>query len=210
MILIINCTKGLEFVFVQNDKVIFKKNSKQLKNISEKLVLEIEKALSKLKLGYKSIKKIIVITGPGSFTGIRSSITFVKILNLYLKIKVLGLSKFEILNLLTNNVNKTGLKEIFIESDQDIFFFQKFNSHGRAVSVPELVDLNKKNIMIKGKKRIISDAPRIRKYLDFKEKINKDAFIEIIGYRIEDLNKVTKRLSEKKYNPKPLYTKNFF
>ena len=64
--------------------------------------------------------------------------------------------------------------------------------------------------MIKGKKRIISDAPRIRKYLDFKEKINKDAFIEIIGYRIEDLNKVTKRLSEKKYNPKPLYTKNFF
>ena len=193
MILIINCTKGMEFAFVKNDKTIFKKNSKQLKNISEKLVVEIEKALSKLKLGYKSIKKIIVITGPGSFTGIRSSITFVKTLNLYLNIKVLGLSKFEILNLLTTNINKAELKEIFIKNNQDTFFFQKFNSHGRAVTVHEIVDLNKKNIMIKKKKRIISDVPSIRKYLDFKEKINKDALVEIIGYRIEDLNKVTKK-----------------
>ena len=66
MILIINCTNEFEFVLIQNEKTVFKKKSKLLKSISEKLVVEIEKALSILKKDYKSITKIIVITGPGS------------------------------------------------------------------------------------------------------------------------------------------------
>ena len=130
MILIINCTKGFEFALIQNQKTIIKKKSKQLKNISEKLVVEIEKSLFKLKLNYKSIKKIIVITGPGSFTGIRSAITFAKTLNLYLKIKVIGISKFEVLNLLTVSEHKSGIKNIFVQNNENTFFLQKFSSSG--------------------------------------------------------------------------------
>jgi len=210
MILIINCTKGFEFALIQNEKAIFKKKSKQLKNISEKLVVEIEKALSKLELSYKSIKKIIVITGPGSFTGIRSAITFAKTLNLYLKIKVIGISKFEVLNLLTINNCKTGIKNIFVENNQNTFFFQQFNSSGRSKSVPELVDLKKKNIMINEEIRMISDGLKIKEYLNYNKKIKKVNLVEVIGYGIEDIYKVTQKLSEKKYIPKPLYTKNFF
>jgi len=210
MILIINCTKGFEFALIQNEKAIFKKKSKQLKNISEKLVVEIEKALSKLRLSYKSIRKIIVITGPGSFTGIRSAITFAKTLNLYLKIKVIGISKFEVLNLLTINNCKTGIKNIFVENNQNTFFFQQFNSSGRSKSVPELVDLKKKNIMINEEIRMISDGLKIKEYLNYNKKIKKVNLVEVIGYGIEDIYKVTQKLSEKKYIPKPLYTKNFF
>ena len=210
MILIINCTKGFEFALIQNEKAIFKKKSKQLKNISEKLVVEIEKALSKLELSYKSIKKIIVITGPGSFTGIRSAITFAKTLNLYLKIKVIGISKFEVLNLLTINNCKTGIKNIFVENNQNTFFFQQFNSSGRSKSVPELVDLKKKNIMINEEIRMISDGLKIKEYLNYNKKTKKVNLVEVIGYGIEDIYKVTQKLSEKKYIPKPLYTKNFF
>ena len=210
MILIINCTKGFEFALIQNEKAIFKKKSKQLKNISEKLVVEIEKALSKLELSYKSIKKIIVITGPGSFTGIRSAITFAKTLNLYLKIKVIGISKFEVLNLLTINNCKTGIKNIFVENNQNTFFFQQFNSSGRSKSVPELVDLKKKNIMINEEIRVISDGLKIKEYLNYNKKTKKVNLVEVIGYGIEDIYKVTQKLSEKKYIPKPLYTKNFF
>jgi len=210
MILIINCTKGFEFALIQNEKAIFKKKSKQLKNISEKLVVEIEKALSKLELSYKSIKKIIVITGPGSFTGIRSAITFAKTLNLYLKIKVIGISKFEVLNLLTINNCKTGIKNIFVENNQNTFFFQQFNSSGRSKSVPELVDLKKKNIMINEEIRMISDGLKIKEYLNYNKKIKKVNLVEVIGYGIDDIYKVTQKLSEKKYIPKPLYTKNFF
>ena len=210
MILIINCTKGFEFALIQNEKAIFKKKSKQLKNISEKLVVEIEKALSKLRLSYKSIRKIIVITGPGSFTGIRSAITFAKTLNLYLKIKVIGISKFEVLNLLTINNCKTGIKNIFVENNENTFFFQQFNSSGRSKSVPELVDLKKKNIMINEEIRVISDGLKIKEYLNYNKKTKKVNLVEVIGYGIEDIYKVTQKLSEKKYIPKPLYTKNFF
>ena len=211
MILIINCTKGFEFALIQNKKTIIKKKSKQLKNISEKLVVEIEKSLSKFKLNYKSIKKIIVVTGPGSFTGIRSAITFAKILKLYLNIKVIGISKFEVLNLLTIiKGRKIGVKNIFIENNQNAFFMQRFDSSGKAISVPELVDLNKKKLMINDKKRIISDGERIKEYLDLKKKTKKTNLVEVIGYRIEDIYKITRKLSETKYIPKPLYTKNFF
>jgi tRNA threonylcarbamoyl adenosine modification protein YeaZ len=210
MILIINCTKGFEFALIQNEKTITKKKSKQLKNISEKLVVEIEKALSKLKLNYKSIKKIIVITGPGSFTGIRSAITFAKTLNLYLKIKVIGISRFEVLNLLTNNDRKSGIKNIFVKNNENTFFLQKFNSSGKTESAPELVDLKKKKIMINKGTRIISDGLKIKEYLNHKKKTKKVNLVEIIGYRIEDIYKVAQKLSEKKYIPKPLYTKNFF
>ena len=210
MILIINCTKGFEFALIQNEKAIFKKKSKQLKNISEKLVVEIEKALSKLRLSYKSIRKIIVITGPGSFTGIRSAITFAKTLSLYLKIKVIGISKFEVLNLLTINNCKTGTKNIFVENNQNTFFFQQFNSSGRSKSVPELVDLKKKNIMINEEIRVISDGLKIKEYLNYNKKTKKVKLVEVIGYGIDDIYKVTQKLSEKKYIPKPLYTKNFF
>ncbi len=211
MILIINCTKEFEFAFIQNEKTIFKKKSKKLKSISEKLVVEIEKALSILKKDYKSITKIIVITGPGSFTGIRSAITFAKTLKLYLNIKVIGISKFEVLNLLTIiKGRKIGVKNIFIENNQNAFFMQRFDSSGKAISVPELVDLNKKKLMINDKKRIISDGERIKEYLDLKKKTKKTNLVEVIGYRIEDIYKITRKLSETKYIPKPLYTKNFF
>ena len=210
MILIINCTKGFEFAMIQNEKTIVKKKSKQLKNISEKLVVEIEKSLTKLKLNYKSIKKIIVITGPGSFTGIRSAITFAKTLNLYLKIKVIGISKFEVLNLLTNNDRKPGIKNIFVQNNENTFFQQKFNSSGKIDPVPELVDLKKKKIIFDKEIRIISDVLITKEYLDYKKKTKKVNLVEIIGYRIEDIYKIAQKLSEKKYIPKPLYTKNFF
>ena len=210
MILIINCTNGFEFALIQKENTIFKKKSKKLKNISEKLVTEIKKALSKLQLNYKSINKIIVITGPGSFTGIRTAITYAKTLELYLKIEVVGVSKFEVLNLLTIGDHKSGKKNIFIENNQNTFFLQKFNSSGKMISVPELINLQKKNIIINKGTRIISDGLKIKEYLDYEKKTKKVNLIEIIGYRIEDICNVAKNLNEKKYIPKPLYTKNFF
>jgi len=210
MILIINCTKGFEFALIQNKKTIIKKKSRQLKSISEKLVVDIERALSKLKLNYKSIKEIVVITGPGSFTGIRSAITFAKTLSIYLKIKVIGISKFEVLNLLSMNDQKSKEKSIFINNNQSTFFLQKFNSSGEAISVPELVDLKEKGIKTSKKERIISDGLKLREYIDCGKKLKTVNLIEIIGYRIEDIYKLSKQLSDKKYEVKPLYTKNFF
>ena len=210
MILIIDCTQGLEFAFFKNKEIILKKKSKQLRNISEKLVVEIEKSLTKIGTSYKSIKKIVLVTGPGSFTGIRSAITFAKTINVYMNIKVLGISKFEVLNLLTIEDCKPGVKNILIKNNQNSFFLQKFDSSGVAKSVPELLDSAKKLIKFNHKTRIICDGLEFKKYLLNKKKTKTVKFLEIIDYKINDIYKVTKKLSEKNYIPKPLYTKNFF
>jgi len=210
MILIIDCTQGLEFAFFKNKEIILKKKSKQLRNISEKLVVEIEKSLTKIGASYKSIKKIVLVTGPGSFTGIRSAITFAKMINVYLNIKVLGISKFEVLNLLTIQDYKPGVKNILIKNNQNSFFLQKFDSSGTAKSVPELLDFRKKLITFNDESRIICDALELKKYLFNKKKTKTVKLVEIIDYKINDIYKVTKNLSEKNYIPKPMYTKNFF
>jgi len=210
MILIIDCTQGLEFAFLRNKEIILKKKSSKLRNISEKLIIEIEKSLTKIGSSYESIKKIILVTGPGSFTGIRSAITFAKMINVYLNIKVLGISKFEVLNLLTIQDYKPGVKNILIKNNQNSFFLQKFDSSGTAKSVPELLDFRKKLITFNDESRIICDALELKKYLFNKKKTKTVKLVEIIDYKINDIYKVTKNLSAKNYIPKPLYTKNFF
>ena len=58
--------------------------------------------------------------------------------------------------------------------------------------------------------RIITDVLKIKEYLDYNKKTKQVNLVEIIGYRIEDIYNIAEKLSEKKYIPKPLYTKNFF
>ena len=64
--------------------------------------------------------------------------------------------------------------------------------------------------MISKTKRIISDGLKIKEYLDCKKEAKKVNLVEVIGYRIEDISEIAQKLNEKKYIPKPLYTKNFF
>tara|TARA_B100000965_G_scaffold404461_1_gene435265 strand:+ start:2745 stop:3383 length:639 start_codon:yes stop_codon:yes gene_type:complete len=210
MILIINCTLGLEFAFFRNKKMIFQKKSKLSQNISEKLVVEIQSSFSKMGENYKSIKKIIIVTGPGSFTGIRSAITFAKIVNLYLNIKVIGISKFEILNLMSFKNDKKGLKNILIQNNQKTFFIQKFSSSGKARSAPELFNFEDRDLKINPETRTICDGLEFKKYLEVNKKIKTVKLIEFIDYKINDIYEIAKNLSEKNYVPKPLYTKNFF
>ena len=65
----------MRLAIINNNKTI-SKEIKTKKNISEILIIEIDKFLKKSKKNFKKIKSICVITGPGSFTGIRSALTF--------------------------------------------------------------------------------------------------------------------------------------
>ena len=206
MILIIDCTVGVEFAIISNKKILFKKKNNKLKNISERLVLEVEKALTKLHSDYQNIKKVVIIIGPGSFTGVRTAVTFAKLLKLSLDIKIYGLSKFQIINFLTVSKSMSDTKNIFILNNNSSFFFQKFEKNGEIQSKPEIVDLRKRVIKITKESRIISDSFSIKKC--FRQKKVTD--IEIFRYNIQDVERLIQNLDEKKYIPKPLYIKSFF
>ena len=97
MFLILDFTKSLKLAIYSKDILLTKELNTQ-KNISEILIVEVEKFFKKSKINIKQLKSIYVITGPGSFTGIRSALTFAKSLKLTMKLNLYGLSKFEIVN----------------------------------------------------------------------------------------------------------------
>ena len=97
MFLILDFTQSFKLALIHNGKLV-NKELKIKKNISEILIIEIDKFLKKSHTNIKKIKSIYIITGPGSFTGIRTALTFAKALKLTMNLNVFGLSKFELIN----------------------------------------------------------------------------------------------------------------
>ena len=77
----------------------------------DKLIILIDKFLSKYKISLSTIKKIYVNRGPGSYAGIRSSLSIVKAIHLSKKIKYYSFSYEDFLDqenkyIPSNNSNK--------------------------------------------------------------------------------------------------------
>ena len=210
MILFIDCTKGMDLVLIKNKQILWEKKSNKLKNISEKLVLEIEKALYKLRLNYKNLKTIFIVTGPGSFTGVRSAITFAKIIKLTLNVKIYGITRFQILNLLTFSKSTPNNKDIYILNSKSSFFYQRFNKNSEGLEKSKIVDLGQKFLKNNNKSTIVSDTALIKKYVEFNKFSKEDDLIKIKKYKIDDIEKLSKNLKLFSCVIKPLYVKNFY
>lgn len=65
-------------------------------NLSEDLILEIKKFFQKQKTNFEDLSKVAVVTGPGSFSKIRTAVATANALAFALKIPVLGISKDEV------------------------------------------------------------------------------------------------------------------
>ena len=206
MILLIDCSKGLRLIIGNKQRIVANKSKPRLKKVSEKLTLEIKTLLDSIKKDYKNLSKIIVINGPGSFTGIRTGITAAKVLGLSLKLPVCGISLFELLRI---NYLKTKPKKnlkIFIKLNKDNYFVQNVNKSGKESEIIlesfganlkykskefDLVFLD--NISVKNISRKVNDKEEIITINDLFDKTYRDLI----------------NLSEKKYIPSPIYVKTF-
>lgn len=91
MILIINTSGGnLEFVLDNNYKSVV------VEKQSTALPAEIEKFITETGAKWSDISAIGVVTGPGSFTGIRLGIAYAKGIAMGLNIPVVGISTFDL------------------------------------------------------------------------------------------------------------------
>ena len=111
------------------------------KNISEILIIEIDKFLKKSHTNIKKIKSIYIITGPGSFTGIRTALTFAKALKLTMNLNVFGLSKFELINSKMGLGKTRKTKCIFLHFRNNEFFIQSFKGN-KSINQPKLVNFD--------------------------------------------------------------------
>ena len=80
--LIIDATKNEIFLMIMNKDINYSITHENTKTNYEKLTLLIKEFLDKKKLNLKNISQIYVNRGPGSFAGIRNSLSIVKAINL--------------------------------------------------------------------------------------------------------------------------------
>ena len=156
MILAIDCSDGFNIIIFNNKKILFTKNFQEILNISEILIPKIESICRKINITYKSFKIIIIVNGPGSFTGIRTSVTFAKILSLSLSVPVYGFSKFDIIDFLKTQSDQ--LTTILIYKNKNSFYRAQYKKH-RLIGEVELISKNKLEYNFKYTKneQIISD-----------------------------------------------------
>lgn len=98
---------------------------------AETLLPAIEKILEQARLGWNDIEKIAVITGPGTFTGLRIGLSVARGLAISLKIPCVGVSALECL---ANQVEGNGNIHACIKGRGNTSYHQKFfrSSEGNA------------------------------------------------------------------------------
>ena len=138
--LIINCTGKFNTVGLRFDNKYFinKLQTNLFKN--EVLVQSILDTLKKFKIEIDDSFSILINTGPGSFSGIRISLSVAKGIALIKNIKIFGYNYF-LLNI-ANEIEKKQ-KIISIQKTRDLYYYQQVNSsYLNKISHPKKIDLD--------------------------------------------------------------------
>jgi tRNA threonylcarbamoyl adenosine modification protein YeaZ len=181
-----------------------RKKIKTNKNISEILVIEIEKFFNKAKINIKKLDTIFVITGPGSFTGIRSALTFAKTIQLTNNTDVRGISKFEYLNLIANDKNLFDLRTILIFHRKMQFFSQNFKGN-LSISEPKIINFEENKRILNKRTSIICDNNILVNFVEKKyfELINQN--IHFVDYNNDKLKMLINKKNKLTNDPRPVY-----
>ena len=127
MILIIN-TSGANLEFVLDDKY----KSVVVEKQSVALPIETEKFIKESGASWNDISAIGVVTGPGSFTGIRLGIAYVKGIAMGLNVPVVGISAFDLY------LAQTPDAFVAIDSGRGDFFVAAANLSPQIMEIDEL------------------------------------------------------------------------
>jgi len=203
MFLFLDFTTDMSLTLIGRHSFLSKK-IKSNKNISEILVIEIEKIINKEKINIKKLDTIFVITGPGSFTGIRSALTYAKTIQLTNNTDVRGITKFEYLNLIANGKNLFDLRTILIFHRKMQFFSQNFKGN-LSISKPKIINFEENKKIFNKRTSIICDNNILTTFIDKKyfELINQN--IHFIDYDNEKLKMFINKKDKLTNDPRPVY-----
>ena len=203
MFLFLDFTTDMSLTLIGKHSFLSKK-IKSNKNISEILVIEIEKIFDKEKINIKKLDTIFVITGPGSFTGIRSALTFAKTIQLTNNTDVRGISKFEYLNLIANDKNLFDLRTILIFHRKMQFFSQNFKGN-LSISEPKIINFEENKRILNKRTSIICDNNILVNFVEKKyfELINQN--IHFVDYNNDKLKMLINKKNKLTNDPRPVY-----
>lgn len=174
---------------------------------SEVLLPQIEIILKRNSLQLKDIELLGVCVGPGSFTGVRSSIACARAFALALpKLNITGVSAFDAY---VSSLDMSELAEynaVIIETKREDFYFQLFNGRMEKLCEPQALPYEEIINILKGHTvTLIGDG--VERFLD------KPSGLVLHAVKLENSLQVAylakcalKKYEQKKLNyPKPLY-----
>ena len=203
MFLFLDFTADMSLTLIGRHSFISKK-IKSNKNISEILVIEIDKIFNKAEINIKKLDTIFVITGPGSFTGIRSALTFAKTIQLTNNTDVRGVSKFEYLNLIANDKNLFDLRTTLIFHRKMQFFTQNFKGN-LSISKPEIISFEENQKIFNKRTSILCDNNILASFVDKKYFELFKQNIHFIDYNNEKLKILINKKNKLTNDPRPIY-----
>ena len=135
----------------EGKKEIYHLEEKSNNDLSIKLLPEIEKAFKSLNLEIYHLKKIFVVNGPGSFTGVRIGVTAAKTLAWALGIDIVTISEIELLASF-----KTDKKYIapLIDARRDAVYAGLYNEELKTLLKDRYIDRSEFIEMVKRKVNI--------------------------------------------------------
>lgn len=87
----------IRLILFKDNIVLDSINERADKDLSRLFCLRVKEIFNRNNLDFNDINKIYCVTGPGSFTGIRIGLTFVKVLAFSLNKKVIPISELQVL-----------------------------------------------------------------------------------------------------------------
>ena len=165
MILFIDTHDELITIALKNKENLFIKTQESEYSHSIYTMPMIEQIFKENNLEIKDLEKVIVINGPGSFTGIRIGLSIAKTLAYALNIKINTISSL-IAYLVSNDTNKD--KKAVIEDNKG-FYVSVFDKDNNVIIEETYVEEDSYNYDEVEKKL---DIEKIIKYLENKESEN--------------------------------------
>lgn len=162
----------------EEDKLLCEVKKEFGTSLSEVALPEIVSMFTQTNLAAKDIDKIIVVNGPGSFTGIRIGITIAKVYAWSLNIPITTITSLEAM-MLSSKQNK--IKVPMIDARRRYVFGAIYDENNQVILKPQYIKMDDLNIEL-GK---LSDYTIITKdeleEYDNKEDYNPD-ILKIINY----------------------------
>lgn len=163
---------------VEDDKLLCEVKKEFGTSLSEEALPEIVSLFTKTNLNAKDIDKIIVVNGPGSFTGIRIGITIAKVYAWSLNIPITTISSLEAM-MLSSKENK--VKVPMIDARRRYVFGAIYDGNNNVVLKPQHIKMDDINVELeKLSDYTIITKDELEEY-EHKEEYNPD-ILKIVTY----------------------------
>lgn len=106
------------------------------KGHAERLMAVIDEALAQAGRELNDVERIVVVTGPGSFTGIRVGVAAARGLALALDVPCVGVTTLEALAAKHRESGATGLVSVVMDAKREEVYVQAFSAFGASLTVP--------------------------------------------------------------------------